>query len=230
MAKPATVRKTSAKAAAKAAAKPVRKASAKAPAITLKRVSPFDAVLRPGRYGADHPGGPGLTLCVRHPVSIVTVIARKGKANALSAAMKKYYGTDCPAPGQSATGRQVSVHWCGPEQWYVVSDNMAEGGLYGALKDRFAGLASVSDQSHGRIIIAAKGARVRDLLAKGTPVDLHPQVFAPGQCAVTQMAHVGVHIAQVGKDQFELSVFRGFAESFWEWLTEMAAEFGYEVV
>ncbi len=44
------------------------------------------------------------------------------------------------------------------------------------------------------------------------------------------MAHVGVHIAQVGNDQFELSLFRGFAESFWEWLTEMASEFGYEVV
>jgi methylglutamate dehydrogenase subunit D len=43
------------------------------------------------------------------------------------------------------------------------------------------------------------------------------------------MAHIGVHIAQVGPDAFELSLFRGFAESFWEWLGEMSAEFGYEV-
>jgi methylglutamate dehydrogenase subunit D len=43
------------------------------------------------------------------------------------------------------------------------------------------------------------------------------------------MAHVGVHIAQVGPDAFELSLFRGFAESFWEWLGEMSDEFGYEV-
>ena len=43
------------------------------------------------------------------------------------------------------------------------------------------------------------------------------------------MAHVGVHIAQVGPDTFELSLFRGFAESLWEWLAEMSGEFGYEV-
>jgi len=67
------------------------------------------------------------------------------------------------------------------------------------------------------------------VLAKGTPVDLHPRVFASGQCAATQMAHVGVHLAQVEDDHFELSVFRGFSESFWEWLTEQAEEFGYLV-
>jgi sarcosine oxidase subunit gamma len=54
-------------------------------------------------------------------------------------------------------------------------------------------------------------------------------MFKPGYCAVTQIAHVGVHLAQVGPDAFELSVFRGFAESFWEWLTEQAEEFGYQV-
>jgi heterotetrameric sarcosine oxidase gamma subunit len=43
------------------------------------------------------------------------------------------------------------------------------------------------------------------------------------------MAHVGVHLTRVGRDAFELSVFRGFSESFWEWLTEQAEEFGYQV-
>jgi sarcosine oxidase gamma subunit len=33
----------------------------------------------------------------------------------------------------------------------------------------------------------------------------------------------------VGPDDFELSLFRGFSESFWEWLTEQSAEFGYLV-
>jgi sarcosine oxidase gamma subunit len=29
---------------------------------------------------------------------------------------------------------------------------------------------------------------------------------------------------------FELSLFRGFSENFWEWLTEQAEEFGYMTV
>jgi sarcosine oxidase subunit gamma len=73
------------------------------------------------------------------------------------------------------------------------------------------------------------GPKARALLAKGTPVDLHPDEFSIGRSAVTQMAHVGVHLVRTGKDEYELSVFRGFSESFWEWLTEQALEFGYQV-
>ena len=40
---------------------------------------------------------------------------------------------------------------------------------------------------------------------------------------------VSVHFTRTGEDEFTLSVFRGFSESFWEWLTSQAAEFGYQV-
>ena len=204
--------------------------AAEAPAIQTRRVSALAHVMRYGRFGADHEGGPGVTLGLRHPVSIVTVIARKGKARALSTALSDSFGFATPAPGRSEGARGASIQWAGPEQWLVVREDQRDGALYNDLAGRLDGLASVSDQSHGRVIISVSGARVRDVLAKGTPVDLHPRVFDEGDCAVTQMAHVGVHITQTGPDAFEISLFRGFAESFWEWLTEMALEFGYEVV
>lgn len=199
--------------------------------LAIKRVSPLAAVYRQGRYGADIAGDPGVRLALRHPVSIVTVIARKGKAKALSAALKAAWGIEAPAPGHSASGRGgITVHWCGADQYFVVADNLAEGALHDDLVKRLAGLASISEQSHGRVVISLSGPMARHVLAKGTPVDLHPRAFGPGRCAMTQMAHVGVHLAQVGPEAYELSLFRGFAENFWEWLTEMALEFGYEVV
>lgn len=199
--------------------------------LAIKRVSPLAAIYRQGRYGADAEGGPGVRLALHHAVSIVTVIARKGKAKALSAAMKSAWGIEAPAPGHSANGRGgITVHWCGADQYYVVADGLAEGALYDDLCKRFTGLASISDQSHGRVVINLSGPMARHVLTKGAPVDLHPRAFGPGRCAVTQMAHVGVHLAQAGRESFELSLFRGFAENFWEWLTEMALEFGYEVV
>ena len=168
-------------------------------------------------------------LSVRHPVSIVTIIARKGKAQALSGTIERNFGLACPPAGHSASNGELALHWCGFEQWFAVAEGFAEGVLYEALRDRLAGLASLSDQSHGRAIFRIEGPRARDVLAKGTPVDLHRRAFGPGRSAVTQMAHIGVHIAEVGPDAFELSLFRGFAESFWEWLGEMSCEFGYEV-
>ncbi len=197
----------------------------------IKRVSPLAAVYRQGRFGADLAGGPAVRLALRHPVSIVTVIARKGKAKALSAAMQTTWGIEAPQPGHSASGRGgVTVHWCGADQYYAVADGLAEGALFDDCLARFAGLASVSEQSHGRVILSLTGPAARHVLSKGTPVDLHPSAFPAGCCAVTQMAHVGAHVACTGADAYEVSVFRGFAENFWEWLTEMALEFGYEVV
>jgi sarcosine oxidase subunit gamma len=167
-----------------------------------------------GRFGADK-GEPGVEFSLRHPASIVAIIARKGKEAELAAAV--------------AGLKAVGVHWAGADQYYAVADGLGEGALYRQLRESLAGLASVSDQSHGRVIIRVAGPKVRELLAKGTPVDLHKDEFPLGQSAVTQMAHVGVHLTRSGEDAFELSVFRGFAESFWEWLTQQAEEFGYQV-
>ena len=102
-------------------------------------------------------------------------------------------------------GERLTLHWCGAEQWYAIAGDRDEGVLYRELKTRLDGLASCSDQSHGRIVITIAGPKARNVLAKGTPVDLHPSAFGSGQCAVTQMAHVGVHLAQVGEHAFELS-------------------------
>jgi methylglutamate dehydrogenase subunit D len=192
------------------------------------RLSPLAGIALQGRFGADN-GIPGVTLSVRHPLSLVTIIARKDKLRALNNAARKHYAVPLPPPGQSATGNGVAFHWSGAEQWFAAAEGYAEGQLYRELAERFDKLAACSDQSHGRVTLRISGPRARDVLNKGTPVDLHPSSFGPGRSAMTQMAHVGVHLIQTGPNDFELSILRGFAESFWEWLTEMSAEFGYQV-
>jgi sarcosine oxidase subunit gamma len=167
-----------------------------------------------GRFGADK--GPGVVLSVRHPASIVTVIGRKDNADKTAAAFSTVDGCD--------------VQWAGADQYFVVADNRGEGALYRELKDKLEGIASVSDQSHGRVIMRITGPKARNVLAKGTPVDLHPREFPIGKSAATQMAHVGVHFTRTGENDYELLVFRGFAESFWEWLTTQSEEFGYQVI
>jgi heterotetrameric sarcosine oxidase gamma subunit len=196
---------------------------------SIQRVSPLADIAVQGRFGADK-GSPGVTLSVRHPMSIVTVITRKGQSAALGKAIEAAYQCALPGVGQSAGKTAISFHWCGADQYYAIAEGKGEGELYRELKALLVGLASCSDQSHGRVILRIAGAKARTLLAKGTPIDLHPSVFGPGKSAVTQMAHVGVHLIQTGEDAFELSVFRGFAENFWEWLAEQAEEYGYQVL
>lgn len=179
---------------------------------TFNRVSPLQDVALQGRFGADR-GAPGVSFTVRHPMSIVTVIARAGQGEATAAALKGH-----------------DAQWAGPDQWFVLSEGRGEGALYRELKAKLAGHASVSDQSHGRVIMRVNGPKARAVLAKGTPVDLHPDAFPVGKSALTQMAHVGVHLTRIDADTYDVSVFRGFSESFWEWITEQAEEFGYQVI
>jgi len=182
--------------------------------LTPTRTSPLAGIVRPGRFGSLRET-PGVELSVLHPASIVTVIARKGCAEWLAAALAEL--------------KDSTVHWAGFEQYYVIAKNRSDLALYRELADRLKNIATVSDQSHGRIIIRVAGPKVRQTLAKGSPVDWHPDEFTVGKSALTQMSHVVVHLTRTGEDTFEISLFRGFAESFWEWLTQQAGEFGYQV-
>jgi methylglutamate dehydrogenase subunit D len=181
---------------------------------TFTRLSPLAGVAIPGRFGTDK-GDPGVTLSVIHPLSLVVVMARSGKGTATRDVLDKLRGP--------------RVMWAGPDQHYVQSAGHDEAVLAAELLKKLKGLASVVDQSHGRVTLRVAGPKARHVLAKGTPVDLHPDAFPVGRSALTQMAHVGVHLTRVATDTYELSVFRGFSESFWEWLTVMALEFGYQV-
>ena len=57
--------------------------------------------------------------------------------------------------------------------------------------------ASINDISGGQTIIRLRGARARDLLNKGCPLDLHPRVFGVGQCAQSHIAKSNALIIQV---------------------------------
>jgi methylglutamate dehydrogenase subunit D len=180
----------------------------------MHRTSALQALAIQGRFGADK-GAPGVMLSVVHPLSIAMVIARNGKSKAVKDVL--------------ATLKSVGVLWAGPDQYYVQSTTKSEAALYTELKTKLSNIASVTDQSHGRVTIRISGPKVRTVLAKGTPIDLHTDEFSIGKSALTQMAHVGVHLTRTGIDEFTLSVFRGFSESFWEWLISQAVEFGYQV-
>ncbi len=198
-------------------------------ADTMTQVSALDDVVVHGRFGRSLPEGPGVALSLVHPCEVVSLIAARGKARALAAAVKKDFGLGLPDMGASTTARGVSLHGTAPGQWLAVAPAAAAGTLAGRLDKKLGSMAMVTDQSHGRTVMHLKGPRARDVLAKGTAVDLRPSSFTPGSCASTQIGHVGVMIACTGADSFELSVFRSFAEGFWLGLSELALEWGYEV-
>ena len=74
------------------------------------------------------------------------------------------------------------------------------------------------------------GPRARDLLRKGTPIDLHPRVFGPGQCVQTAMVAANVILRQLDDaPSYELHVLNSFADYLWTWLEKASREYGVAV-
>ncbi|MYZ50505.1 sarcosine oxidase subunit gamma, partial [Propylenella binzhouense] len=129
-------------------------------------------------------------------------------------------------PGWVRGGAGLLI-WSGPDRWLAAGPALDVPRLAAAL----AGLAAIADQSDGRALLRLSGPRVRDVLAKGAMIDLHPRAFGTSDAAVTAIAQIGVEIWQVDdRPAFELAIARSMAGSFWSWLAASAAEFGFEVL
>jgi sarcosine oxidase subunit gamma len=111
----------------------------------------------------------------------------------------------------------------GPGQWFIVGDAPMRHDELQAMAATLASHAFLVDQSHGRVRIGLKGARIADVLAKGTGVDLDR--VAVGESAMTLVGHISVHLTRLAPDSIELMVLRGFAESLWDDLVRMSREF-----
>ncbi len=147
--------------------------------------------------------------------AIVSVLARKGHAQAL---MEKAGLVD--APHQSGTDG-VTALGIGPGRWLFIGKPLEQ-------LAPLADFASLSDHSDGYAVFEVWGPKVREALAKGVSVDLHPSVFTDN-VAVTVIAHIGAIIWQSAPDRFSIAVFRSYAGSFWHWLGASAAEYGLTV-
>jgi methylglutamate dehydrogenase subunit D len=194
--------------------------------VAWRRRGAWDGILVPGRSGAQD-GPPGVTVTPLEQYGVASIIVRHDSGRALHDYFTSTHGVTPPSTAAVASGRDCALVWAGPDQWLAVSSDRS---WPAKLAKELGGIAAVSDQSDGRALLHVRGARMRDALAKGCPIDLHPRSFAAGGAAVTLVAQVGVHLWQLSTvDGLHLAVFRSMAASFGSWLHASAAEFGVEV-
>lgn len=164
---------------------------------------------------------------LREDLSMASITAGKGKVADVRAAMQSAYALDLPDTARRVEGNGICVIWHGPDQWIAMAERGANGrDLERELMPLLAGLAAVVDQSDGRAVVRVSGTRIRDVLAKGIPVDLHPRAFASNGVAITHASHIGIILWQTdAAPVYEIAMFRSFADSFAGWLMHSAAEF-----
>jgi sarcosine oxidase subunit gamma len=167
----------------------------------------------------------GVLLCERQPGTQL-VIRGNASEGAFSAAVSKILGVELPVTPKTAhAGPAGTVLWLGPDEWLAV---MAADKLDASLGEALAEVHhAVVDVSHSRAVIGLEGSHARDVLMKGTNIDVHPRQFGPGNCV---QAHLGrCHMLLHQRDDgpgYDIYVHRSFAVYAWKWLEDAAGEYG----
>jgi len=184
---------------------------------------PLTRLPAPGSYGRT--GAPGVTVALREDVAAATLVARRGAGVRLADVVQARFGLTLPDGPRMAGDDALAVLGTGPGRWLALAQTRT--GLAAELASTLDGLAAVTDQSDANILFEINGPRVLDLLAKGATVDLDPEVFRPGDVAVTAIAHAGVTLWRPGEEiAYRALVARSFAPAFARFLIAGGAEYG----
>jgi sarcosine oxidase subunit gamma len=149
-------------------------------------------------------------------------------------AVKEVFGVDVPVEPNTASpaGGGRYLLWLGPDEWLAIVPDATEADIVAAFNERMEGEHfAVTDVSGSRTVIMLSGDRAREVLMKGTSLDLHPNAFGPGQCAQSSMARCHMLLHQTTDEPaYEIYVHRSFADYLWRWLEDAAREYGLRVI
>jgi methylglutamate dehydrogenase subunit D len=194
--------------------------------------SGLEHLLRPGTRG-DPAGEPGVTVALHTDLALAYVLARNGKTGELQLRVQEHFGLNLPMAAQRAENGgtpsldSLNFIWAGPGRWLAGTSAQTGASLEAMLRGELSGVASVINQTDGRCVFRIGGPSVREVLAKGVPIDLDPRVFGPGDTALTLVGHINVHFWQIDRTPtYDFAVPRSFAASFCEWLFAAAASHG----
>jgi sarcosine oxidase, subunit gamma len=192
-------------------------ADAPSPAAVLRR-SPLGATSSEPFVIAEAPG-----IAVRERPFLAQILLRMNATADGIAAVERELNVALPTtPNRLVPGTVAGrlVIWLGPDEWLLV-----DGGELSAVERQLAATTApfggtVVDVSAHRTLLELQGPRVRELLASGTSVDLHPRAFPVGGAVQTLLARVDVIIGRGGPDIWHVAVRASFARYLADWLKD----------
>lgn len=196
--------------------------------LRLLADDPFEHALPIGRSGAAD-GAPGVVVEWRSHTSLIALTVRRGQDDALAESLRRRYGLDLPNGPRRAVSGSTALVGIGPGRWLFIQETDDPSGLAATLAEALGAHAAIVDLSDSRAVLRLTGPLLRAVLAKGLPIDLHPDRLGPNDAATSVIALINVQLWQIeAPPGFEIAVPRSYVGSFAAWLTASAAEFGLE--
>lgn len=187
-------------------------------------------VFEPTRYsplsGLPTPRG-GVEMTERPYVGKVNLRGNPDDREFRSSAQKQL-GLELPlVPNTWRSREDYTAYWLGPDEWLIYCADQSQFATVDNLRLALGqSHCAVTDVSDYYLVIRLTGDKARELLTKGTPLDVHPTVFAAGMCAQTCIGHASVLISCLDDaPTFDMQVRWSFAEYLWNFLVEGTREY-----
>jgi heterotetrameric sarcosine oxidase gamma subunit len=170
------------------------------------------------------PGAAVGLSCASLPADIIELAALRDRTHVLRA-LGARRGLSFPEFGRIAMTRETVVLCTRPERWLVLTTPAPPGVAFSHWSEACAGCAAPVELSAALTVLYLAGSAVREVLARGCRLDLHPDAFTAGSAAATHMAQVSVTLAALPAGWLLLTP-ATTARHFREWLTSTAGPFG----
>jgi sarcosine oxidase subunit gamma len=155
------------------------------------------------------------------------MIALKGDLSdpALRALAEEIAGAALPAPQRMERGEGTALFWMAPDEILIrLPPDRVEGAL-ARIARAAGGLHHLAqDMSDARAVLTVEGPFAREVMAKLTPLDLHPEAFPPGSFRRTRLGQIAAGIWCADADRFGVMVFRSLADDAAALLEQSAAD------
>lgn len=187
--------------------------------------SPLEGHLKPGRLGKPDVEA-GMTLAERPLASLVQVAAWPDSAASVAERLASLIGSSLALgrPGTTARGEGGIIMTLAPGRFLIESGSA---GLEARIAEAIpTEAAAVTDLTHGRSCLTIEGPAATWILAKSMALDFGSAAFPVGRVALSAIHEMGVTLRRDSEQAFTLYVFRSFALSSFEWLTDAALETG----
>ena len=167
------------------------------------------------------------------PGLVFSEIAHLGKINlrgdkSLRNAVKSLTGCAFPpAANKFNSAGERHVIWLSPNEFLIIceagKDEELASSFDAVLQNQHFAVTNITDALSA---FHLKGVAVRQVLAKGCSLDLHPKNFCVGDCAQSLLSHAAITILAISDNDFIIICRTSFASYLHDWLYDAALEYG----
>ena len=175
--------------------------------------------------GVEAPAGLAVSLSEKAAHGIIDLRGLASDA-AFMAAASGALGFSLPLkPRTSAAGGDITALWLSVDQWLILCPRTKTAEILAGLRAALRGIHSLAvDVSDMRAVIRLEGEGCREILMKGTSLDLLSGEIAPGYCKRMRFAEIAALLHVVDDNVFDVYVFRSYARYAWDFLCATATE------